>query len=133
MIMYMNNLATSYGIQFLHLQFMMITGETEAQDDATNDEAPVNENFDQQAQAEQVPPAPPPQAPVRRSTIERRPSTRYHPYEYVMLTDGGEPESYPEAMAHDKKDEWLKAMQEELKSLHENHTYDLVKFHFPFS
>lgn len=27
MIMYMNNLATGYGIQFLHLQFMMITGE----------------------------------------------------------------------------------------------------------
>lgn len=34
--------------------------EPEAQDDATNDEAPVNDNFDQQAQAEQVPPAPPP-------------------------------------------------------------------------
>ncbi|GAB4857460.1 hypothetical protein Ancab_015369 [Ancistrocladus abbreviatus] len=44
--------------------------EQEAQDDATNDEAPVNENFDQQAQAEQVPPTPPPQAPARRSTIE---------------------------------------------------------------
>jgi len=27
-----------------------------------------------------------------------------------MLTDVGEPESYQEAMAHDKKDEWLKAM-----------------------
>ena len=104
-----------------HLQFMMITGEIEAQDDATNDEAPVNENLDQQA--EQIPPAPPPLAPVRRSTIERRPSTRYHPYEYVMLTDVGEPESYQEVMAH----EWLKAMQEELKSLHENHTYELVK------
>lgn len=26
-IMYMKNLATGYGIQFLHLQFMMITGE----------------------------------------------------------------------------------------------------------
>lgn len=27
------NLATGYWIQFLHLQFMMITGETEAKDD----------------------------------------------------------------------------------------------------
>ena len=26
-----------------------------------------------------------------------------------------------------KKNEWYKAMQEELKSLHENHTFELVK------
>ena len=44
-----------------------------------------------------------------------------------MLTDGGEPETYQEAASHEKKMEWLKAMQEELKSLHENHTYDFVK------
>ena len=25
-----------------------------------------------------------------------------------------------------KKDEWYKAMQEEMKSLHENHTFELV-------
>jgi len=45
----------------------------------------------------------------------------------VLLTDGGEPESYQEALEHEHKREWLKAMKEELKSLHENHTYDLVK------
>ena len=44
-----------------------------------------------------------------------------------MLTDEGEPETYQEATSHEKKTEWLKAMQEELKSLYENHTYDLVK------
>jgi len=56
-VMDIPNLATGYWIQFLHLQLMMITWETEAQDDATNDEAPVNSNLDQHAQAEQVPPS----------------------------------------------------------------------------
>ncbi|KAG6400326.1 hypothetical protein SASPL_137152 [Salvia splendens] len=42
--------------------------------------------------------------PVRRSVRERQPSTRYSPHEYVMLTDGGEPQSFAEAMAHDQKE-----------------------------
>jgi len=64
---------------------------------------------------------------LRRSTREHQPSRRYSPSEYVLLTDGGEPESYQEALEHEHKREWLKAMKEELKSLHENHTYNLVK------
>ncbi|KAL5821663.1 hypothetical protein ACOSQ3_023545 [Xanthoceras sorbifolium] len=68
-----------------------------------------------------------PEVQLRRSTRERQPSRRYSPNEYVMLTDGGEPESYDEAITDQHKTEWLKAMQEEMKSLHENHTFDLVK------
>ena len=64
---------------------------------------------------------------LRRSTRERQPSTRYSFTEYMMITDGGEPEPYQEVMSHKKKLEWLGAMQDEMKSLHENHTYDLVK------
>ncbi|KAL8110481.1 hypothetical protein AgCh_026264 [Apium graveolens] len=44
-----------------------------------------------------------------------------------MLTDGGEPETYYEAVSHEKKEEWSKAMEEEMRSLQQNHTYDLVK------
>ncbi|CAL9017851.1 unnamed protein product [Prunus brigantina] len=62
----------------------------------------------------------------RRSTRVRRPPSRYSPDDYVLLTDGGEPECYKEALTHDQHDEWLKAMHEEMQSLHENHTYDLV-------
>ncbi|CAL9003904.1 unnamed protein product [Prunus brigantina] len=62
----------------------------------------------------------------RRSTRVQRPSSRYSPDDYVLLTDGGEPECYEEALTHDQQDEWLKAMHEEMQSLHENHTYDLV-------
>jgi ATP-binding cassette subfamily B (MDR/TAP) protein 1 len=64
---------------------------------------------------------------LRRSTRPRQPSTKYSPREYVLVTDGGEPECFNEAMSHEKKSEWLKAIQEEMKSLHENHTFELVK------
>jgi uncharacterized protein YqgQ len=45
----------------------------------------------------------------------------------VLLSDGGEPESYQKVMLHDQKNQWLEAMQYEMKSLHENHIYDLVE------
>ncbi|PKI76595.1 hypothetical protein CRG98_002904 [Punica granatum] len=64
---------------------------------------------------------------LRRSDRIRRPSTIYPPHEYVLLTDGGEPECYGEAVAHEHKEHWLKAMNEEMNSLSKNHTYDLVK------
>ena len=64
--------------------------------------------------------------PLRRSTKELQPSTRYPPNEYLMLTDEGEPETY-QAILHETKKEWVRAMQEEVRSLLENHTYDLVK------
>ena len=44
-----------------------------------------------------------------------------------MLTDEEEPKTYQEAILHESKTEWAKAMQEEVRSLLENHTYDLVK------
>jgi len=56
-----------------------------------------------------------------------QPPRRYSTSEYVLLTDGDEQEYYDEACDCDHKSEWLKAMQEEVKSLHENHTYDLTK------
>ena len=64
---------------------------------------------------------------LRRSTRNQQPSKRYSTNEYVLLSDGGEPESYQEVMLHDQKNQWLEAMQDEMKSLHENHTYDLVE------
>ena len=69
----------------------------------------------------------PPQFQLRRSNRQRQPSTRYSSDEYVTLTDGGEPECFEEAMESEEKQKWLEAMQDEMKSLHENHTYDLAK------
>ena len=72
-------------------------------------------------------PLPSYEPPLRRSTRDRQPSTRYPPNEYVILTNGGEPKTYQEAILHESKKEWVNAMQEEVRSLLENHTYDLVK------
>ncbi|GJW15791.1 putative RNA-directed DNA polymerase [Tanacetum coccineum] len=46
---------------------------------------------------------------------------------YVLLTDGGEPECYAEAMEDEHKKEWFDAMQDEMKSLYENNTFELTK------
>jgi len=45
----------------------------------------------------------------------------------VLLTDGGEPDTYEEAISHVHSKEWYNVMQDEMGSLHENHTYDLVE------
>ncbi|GJZ81343.1 putative RNA-directed DNA polymerase [Tanacetum coccineum] len=64
---------------------------------------------------------------VWRSTRDHHPSTCYSAHEYVLLTDGGEPECYAEAMEDEHKKEWFEAMQDEMNSLHENNTFELVK------
>ena len=89
--------------------------------EGTCDEAPRNDDHDQ-------PPVPEatPTVPQRRSDRERRPSTRYSVHEYVLLTDGGEPESYKEAVETEDREKWEEAMQDEMKSLHDNHTFELV-------
>lgn len=69
----------------------------------------------------------PPAHQLRRSERERQPSTRYPASEYTMVTDAGEPESFHEAQVHEDRAKWKKAMQEEMDSLHKNHTYDLVE------
>ncbi|PKI45901.1 hypothetical protein CRG98_033700 [Punica granatum] len=63
----------------------------------------------------------------RRSDRIRRPSTKYPPHEYVLLIDGGELQCYGEAVAHEHKEHWLKAMNEEMNSLSENHIHDMSK------
>jgi hypothetical protein len=43
------------------------------------------------------------------------------------LTDSGEPECYEEAMQVDTKRKWEQGMKEEMDSLVNNHTWDLVQ------
>ncbi|CAL1383495.1 unnamed protein product [Linum trigynum] len=90
---------------------------------ALDQEVQGEEQLEQEEQVEEEQPLSEP----RKSTRDRKASTWYSPHEYLLLTDGGEPEYYQEAMYHEDKEEWNKAMQEEMKSLQENHTYDLVK------
>lgn len=69
----------------------------------------------------------PEEVPLRRSTRDRQPSTRYTHDQYVLLTDAGEPECYNEAVSSECKNLWIDAMNDEMESLRENHTFELVK------
>ncbi|GJX83280.1 putative RNA-directed DNA polymerase [Tanacetum coccineum] len=60
---------------------------------------------------------------LRRSTRDHYPSTRYSAHEYVLLTNGGEPECYAEAIEDEHKKEWFETMEDEMNSLHENNTF----------
>ena len=64
---------------------------------------------------------------VRKSTRKRCPSTRYPISEYTMITKEREPKSFQEIQSHKDKQSWLKAMHEEMNSLNNNKTYDLVE------
>ena len=64
----------------------------------------------------------------RRYTLrERRAPDRFTDEERVLITDEGELESFEEAMNDTHSRKWLSVMQEEMDSLHENHTYELTK------
>ena len=64
---------------------------------------------------------------VRRSTRVRRLIQRFDPsLHYIMLSDEGEPLTYKEAKLCEHKMKWELAMQEEIKALHANDTWDLV-------
>jgi hypothetical protein len=47
---------------------------------------------------------------------------------YLLLTDSGEPECYEEAMQVNTKKKWEQGMKEEMDSLANNQTWDLVQF-----
>ena len=63
----------------------------------------------------------------RRSNRERRISTRYPEEEYELIADTEEPQNYRQVLTNNDQEEWEKVMQDEIKSLHENYTYDLVE------
>nr|GFC79375.1 retrovirus-related Pol polyprotein from transposon TNT 1-94 [Tanacetum cinerariifolium] len=100
--------------------------DSQFEDDIQNDEEQEQPNLDEDVHPE-LPVPMPPFVPLRRSTRDHHPSTRYSANVYVLLTDGGEPECYAEAMEDEHKKEWFEAMQDEINSLHENNTFKLVK------
>ncbi|KAG8370165.1 hypothetical protein BUALT_Bualt14G0088900 [Buddleja alternifolia] len=93
---------------------------------ATND-APMSEVVDDR---QQDTPTVAPEAPLKRSTRNRQPFTRFSSNEYVLLIDGGEPETYEKAMRSYQRRKWLDAMEDEMKPLQDNHTFELSDFQF---
>ena len=64
---------------------------------------------------------------LRRSTRECQPSKKYTSDEYLLFSNGEELENYQKVLLHDEKKEWLRAMHEDMKSLHKNNTYELIE------
>jgi len=65
---------------------------------------------------------------ARRQTAGKFTSTRYQHEAYMAYTqDPDEPSSYTEALKSPEAPEWREAIQEELKSVIENHTWELVE------
>ena len=67
----------------------------------------------------------PPQL-VRKSSRLHKPPQRYPPSNYILLIDEGEPNCFQEACKVKHSKEWKKAMEEEMNSLLENKTWELV-------
>jgi hypothetical protein len=96
-------------------------------DEITEKEIPkVLENQNEKQQEHQI--LETPTHVVRRSTRSSRPPERYSPsLYYLLLIDSGELESYEEATQVDTKKKWEQGMKEEMDSLVNNHTWDLVQ------
>ena len=63
----------------------------------------------------------------RYSLRDRRVPQRFLEKERILLTDEGEPKIFEEAKKDTHNHKWLSAMQDEMDSLHENHTYKLTE------
>ena len=86
-------------------------------DDAANDDDELNP--DHRCLGDQINDisAAPTEEEEVRSMRQRRRSTRYNTHDYVLFTNGGEPQTFQEAMAHDHREKWVEAMIDEMKSL----------------
>ncbi|RVW83896.1 Retrovirus-related Pol polyprotein from transposon TNT 1-94 [Vitis vinifera] len=68
-------------------------------------------------------------AEVRRFSKNIKPPQRYSPVlNYLLLTDGGEPECYDEALQDENSSKWKLAMKNEMDSLLGNQTRELTEF-----
>ncbi|RVW64114.1 Retrovirus-related Pol polyprotein from transposon TNT 1-94 [Vitis vinifera] len=69
-----------------------------------------------------------PVAEVCRSSRNIRPPQHYSPVlNYLLLTDGGEPECYDEALQDENSSKWELAMKDEMDSLLGNQTWKLTE------
>ena len=81
----------------------------------------AHEEEQQQPNMEQVPEAPRRSQRIRRSAI----TDDYEVYETEEFQMGDDPTSFEEAMRSDHSSKWLKAMEDELKSMSTNKVWDL--------
>jgi hypothetical protein len=74
---------------------------------------------------QQAPQSPAPTPSTRRSTRPHVPNRKY--MNFLLLTDGGEPECYDEACQVEDSSKWELPMKDEMESLISNKTWELAK------
>jgi hypothetical protein len=74
---------------------------------------------------QQAPQNPTPMPAPRRSARPHVPNRKY--MNFLLLTDGGEPECYDEACQVEDSSKWELAMKDEMKSLISNNTWELAE------
>lgn len=97
-------------------------------DNPMTEETVVNsqpEELAEQSRTEQPDTTPTADSVPRRSNRPHIPNRRY--MNYLLLTDGGEPECYEEACQTGDASKWELAMKDEMKSLTSNQTWELVE------
>ena len=110
--------------KFQHIQFETISNIDDSQDeqvlDANHEEVPIDNN--QQIVEE-------PETSLRRSTRIRRPPKRYDDYvtSVALTANDDEPLCYQEVVEGSNSDKWKEAMQDEMKALYKNASWDLVE------
>jgi len=67
-------------------------GDDQLSDDDVDEDAEVDDTLEE-----------PQQEQLRRTSRVPRPSSRYPPHEYLLLTDAGEPSCYEDAMSNEHK------------------------------
>ena len=94
------------------------SGQTEQTEESSQAEEPTPQISTQQTEALESP-------VPRRSSRPHVPNRRY--LNYLLLTDGGEPECYDEACQVQDASKWELAMKDEMKSLISNKTWELTE------
>jgi hypothetical protein len=106
-------------MKMLKIAMMQLSSRSEGHEKPSSDDDHDNEHDDN-------PPDSPPVQHLRRSGSDPIPSTKYPPHEYVLLIDAGKPSCYEEALSNEHNNEWSEAIQDKIKSLYENDTFELM-------
>jgi hypothetical protein len=95
---------------------------TQRRNSETEEDLEVEDTTDQQTEQGT------PTVAVRRSLKNIRPPQRYSPSLFhILLTDGGEPETFVEALQVEDSIKWELAMKDEMDSLLTNQTWELTE------
>ncbi|KAK2988406.1 hypothetical protein RJ640_007699 [Escallonia rubra] len=63
----------------------------------------------------------------RSSRVRKAPDRLCLPLDYILYTDSGKPECYQEEIQDESRLQWEQATKDEMASLEQNQTWDLVK------